>query len=242
MGQSFTDPIYSANRKNNLIIAVNCGQAASTCFCTSTNTGPKVTKGYDLALTEILVEKDHYFLVETGSNEGLALLKNIPHTKASKIDLERANTIYKNAESQIDKTVDLDDIKELLYRNYDNQRWTELEEKCLACGNCTMVCPTCFCSKIEDSTDLKGEIAERWKSWDSCYSSDFSYIHGGSIRPSIKSKYRQWLMHKLATWFDQFGSSGCVGCGRCISWCPVGIDLTEEVKRIRESEKDSSNG
>ena len=83
---------------------------------------------------------------------------------------------------------------------------------------------------------LYGARAERWRKWDSCFTLDFSYIHGGSVRTSAAARYRQWLSHKLATWIDQFGSSGCVGCGRCITWCPVGIDITEEVAAIRASE------
>lgn len=86
---------------------------------------------------------------------------------------------------------------------------------------------------IEDVTDLTGQQAERKRKWDSCFTLDFSYIHGGSIRPSVYSRYRQWLTHKFASWQDQFGTSGCVGCGRCITWCPVGIDVTEEITAIR---------
>ena len=127
-------------------------------------------------------------------------------------------------------------LQALLYRNYNNERWQDLAQRCLDCGNCTMACPTCFCSKVEDITDLTGDHAERWREWDSCFTMDFSYIHGGSVRATTRSRYRQWLVHKLATWLDQFGSSGCVGCGRCITWCPVGIDLTEEVRLIRGSE------
>ena len=100
-----------------------------------------------------------------------------------------------------------------------------------------MVCPTCFCTTVEDHSDLAGETAERVRSWDSCFTLDFSYVHGGSVRTETQSRYRQWMTHKLASWIDQFGTSGCVGCGRCITWCPVGIDITEEAAAIRQTRR-----
>ena len=240
--ETHTDPLYAERRKKALIIAVNCGQAARTCFCTSMNAGPKADSGYDLALTEIVDGDRHYFVAEPGSTEGRSLLAEIPHTDADDQQIDAAANCTQRAADQMGRTVDMSDVKELLYRNYDSARWDALEKRCLACGNCTMACPTCFCSKVEDVTDLTGDHAERWRAWDSCFTLDFSYIHGGHVRPSTRSRYRQWLVHKLATWFDQFGSSGCVGCGRCITWCPVGIDLTEEVSAIRASEKEASHG
>jgi Fe-S-cluster-containing hydrogenase component 2 len=136
------------------------------------------------------------------------------------------------------RALDTTGIKELLYANLEHPRWNDVADRCLACTNCTLVCPTCFCATVEDSTDLEGENAERSRRWDSCFSLDHSYVHGGSVRASTRSRYRQWLTHKLASWIDQFGTSGCVGCGRCITWCPVGIDITEEVAAIRASRSD----
>lgn len=237
MDMKHPDPLYTSRRNKSLIIVVNCGQAAKTCFCTSMNTGPRAQSGFDLALTEILDGEEHYFVVEAGSTDGFSLLAEIPHISAESKHTEAAMACTERAEKQMGRKIDISDIKELLYRNYNHERWTDLENRCLACGNCTMACPTCFCSKVEDVTDLTGDHTERWREWDSCYTMDFSYIHGGSVRPTIHSRYRQWLMHKLATWQDQFDTSGCVGCGRCITWCPVGIDLTEEVRLIRDSEK-----
>lgn len=237
MDAKHPDPLYTSRRNKSLIIVVNCGQAAKTCFCTSMNTGPRAQSGFDLALTEILDGEEHYFVVEAGSTDGFSLLAEVPHTSAESKHIEAAMACTKRAEKQMGRKIDISDIKELLYRNYNHERWQDLESRCLACGNCTMACPTCFCSKVEDVTDLTGDHTERWREWDSCYTMDFSYIHGGSVRPTIHSRYRQWLIHKLATWLDQFGTSGCVGCGRCITWCPVGIDLTEEVRLIRDSEK-----
>ncbi len=222
----FTDPTYQARRENVCIVAVNCGQAGGTCFCASMQTGPKVVAGFDLALTEALDADRHYFVVEVGTTLGQELLRDIPHREASKEDIQLAENIVANTAEHMGRSMDTTGIKDLLYRNLEHPRWEDVATRCL----------TCFCTTVEDITDLTGERAERWRKWDSCFTMDFSYIYGGSIRSSTKSRYRQWMTHKLASWIDQFGSSGCVGCGRCITWCPVGIDITEEVRAIRESE------
>ena len=230
------DPVYKARRENVFIVALNCGQAGGTCFCVSMHTGPKATFGFDLALTEVLTGERHYFVVEVATERGTEVLQDVPHRDASEEEQQAAEAAVARAAAQMGRTLDTTNIKDLLYRNYEHPRWDEVANRCLTCGNCTMVCPTCFCTTVEDTTDLTGEHAERWRKWDSCFTLDFSYIHGGSVRASPKSRYRQWLTHKLATWIDQFGTSGCVGCGRCITWCPVAIDITEEVRAIRASD------
>jgi formate hydrogenlyase subunit 6/NADH:ubiquinone oxidoreductase subunit I len=234
MGGPHVDPSYQSRRENAFIIAVNCGQAGGTCFCVSMQTGPKATSGFDLALTEVLEAGRHDFVVEVGTELGAQILREVPHQECSVEDKVKAERIVAKTAEQMGRTMDTTDIKNLLYRNYDHPRWDRVAERCLTCANCTMVCPTCFCTTVEDTTDLTGEHAERWQKWDSCFTMDFSYIHGGSVRSTAKSRYRQWMTHKLATWIDQFGTSGCVGCGRCITWCPVAIDITEEVRAIRE--------
>jgi ferredoxin len=171
--------------------------------------------------------------VEAGSERGAELLAELPTRPATEFDLRAADDAIASAAGRMGRTMDVTDIRDLLAQNLEHPRWDDVASRCLTCGNCTLVCPTCFCSSVEDDTDLTGENAERWRVWDNCFSVDYSYIHGGSIRPSGRSRYRQWLTHKLGTWHDQFGSSGCVGCGRCITWCPVGIDITEEVAAIR---------
>jgi ferredoxin len=231
------DPTYKARREHAFIVAVNCGQAGGTCFCVSMKTGPKATFGFDLALTETLEGGGHQFVVEAGSERGAEVLTELPSGKAGSEDLAAAQRAVDRAAAQMGRTMDTAGIKELLYRNYENPRWDDVAARCLTCANCTMVCPTCFCSTVEDTSDLKGEHAERWRKWDSCFTMDFSYIHGGNVRSTARSRYRQWMTHKLATWIDQFGTSGCVGCGRCITWCPVGIDITEEARAIRDSEQ-----
>jgi ferredoxin len=230
------DTGYRSRREQIFIVAVNCGQAGGTCFCASMNTGPKASSGFDLALTEVLDEGLHYFLVEVGTDLGDDVLQELPHRPAAEAEQQAAQRIHERTAQQMGRKMETVDIKELLYRNYEHPQWDNVAARCLTCANCTMVCPTCFCTTVEDVTDLKGEHAERWQKWDSCFTMDFSYIHGGAIRATPKSRYRQWMTHKLATWIDQFGTSGCVGCGRCITWCPVGIDITEEVAAIRKSE------
>ena len=229
------DPVYAARRAQTFIVAVNCGQAAATCFCTSMGTGPQVTAGFDLALTELLDADRHDFLVESGTPEGLAMLDQLPLRPATKADVAAARQVVADTAAAITRHMDTEDVHDLLLSQPDHPRWDDVAQRCLACGNCTMVCPTCFCTTVEDTTDLTGQHAERWQTWDSCFSLSFSYLHGGSVRRSTKARYRQWLTHKMATWVDQFGTFGCVGCGRCITWCPVGIDLTQEVEALCSS-------
>jgi ferredoxin len=232
----YRDPAYLARRERVFIVATNCTQAGGTCFCKSTETGPRATSGFDLALTEVLDKDRHYFIVQVGSARGAEILKELPCKSPQPEELKLAETAVSRAAQQMGRSLDTKDLKAVLYRSHEHPRWDETAQRCLNCANCTMVCPTCFCTTVEDVTDLSGNHAERWRKWDSCFTTDFSYIHGGSIRASTKSRYRQWLTHKLASWIDQFGSLGCVGCGRCITWCPVAIDLTEEIQAIRQGD------
>jgi sulfhydrogenase subunit beta (sulfur reductase) len=240
MNGEFQDPGYCARRRKVFIIAANCTRAGGTCFCKSMNSGPEATEGFDLAMTEVTSQDQHFFVIRIGTKRGTEILSGVPTKKVSEDDLQKAAENIAKAANQMGRELDTTEIKSLFYRNYENPRWEEVAQRCLNCANCTMVCPTCFCTTVEDVTDLSGNQARRWRKWDSCFTSDFSYIHGGSVRPSRRSRYRQWLTHKLATWIDQFGTLGCVGCGRCITWCPVAIDLTEEVRAIRETESNAN--
>ncbi|MBS0642255.1 MAG: 4Fe-4S dicluster domain-containing protein, partial [Proteobacteria bacterium] len=238
----YPDTAYQARRDRALLIAVNCGQAATTCFCVSMQTGPKADTGYDLALTEL--EPGATFLAEPGTNAGARLLAGVPQRAATEADKAAADAVSARAATQMGRSLETDGLKELLQSNPNHPRWDEVAQRCLSCANCTMVCPTCFCITVDDHTDLTGAEAERVRRWDSCFTMNFSYLHGGAVRPSGRARYRQWMTHKLASWHDQFGTSGCVGCGRCIAWCPVGIDITEEAAAIRATSaaKGASHG
>ena len=232
----YRDPYYEAERRALFLIAVNCTDPAGTCFCTSMNTGPGAKAGYDICLTELLEGERHVFLAETGSERGVELLKLVPSKEASETDIAAGRSKTEQAAQAIARTLEIEGLPQYLKSGVDHPRWDNVAHRCLSCGNCTQVCPTCFCSTVEDVTDLTGTEAHRTRKWDSCFTLEFSYIHGGSVRTSTKSRYRQWLLHKLGTWVDQFGTMGCVGCGRCITWCPVGIDITEEAHALRQQQ------
>lgn len=224
-----TDPQYKARRGAAFLLAVNCVEPGGTCFCASMQTGPRCATGFDLALTEL----SDAFLVEIGSEMGAQMMAGAEWRPAGAFEMSLARRALAEAEGRMGRAMDTRDLPDLLYDRLEHPRWAQVAERCLACANCTMVCPTCFCSDVQDVSDLTGDTTERVRVWDSCFNREFSYVFGGHLRPNIRARYRQWLTHKLGAWIDQFGTSGCVGCGRCITWCPVGIDLTVELAAIR---------
>jgi len=233
-GGAYADPHYRARRQNAFLVALNCGKAGGTCFCVSMKAGPRVPAGFDLALTELL-EGGHRFVVEAGSEAGREILAELPQRPAAPEDLVAAEKVVEHTAATMGRQMQADGVAALLRANMEHPRWGQVAARCLTCSNCTMVCPTCFCTSVEEASDLAGVDSSRARRWDSCFTIDFSYLHGGTVRPTTRSRYRQWMTHKLSTWWDQFGSTGCVGCGRCITWCPVGIDITEEVAAIASS-------
>jgi len=228
---SVPDATYASLRERCFVVAVQCSHAASTCFCVSAEAGPRAAAGFDLALTEWLEGDTPVYAVEVGSDAGAELLDSLPARPASELERVRALQVSEQAARQM-RSLPAGDLRAPLAAAREHPRWDDVAERCLGCGNCTLVCPTCFCTRVEDATDLATGAATRTREWDSCFSWEFSHLHGGDVRTSTRSRYRQWLTHKLGTWRDQFESSGCVGCGRCLTWCPVGIDLTEEARAL----------
>lgn len=230
------DPSYRARREGSVFIGVNCRVPGSTCFCSSMGTGPRCTLGFDLALTEL---DDGAFTVEAGTPRGEQLLASLGAREASAEEEAASQVVTDEAVGRMERmgrSLETDDLPELLYRNREHPRWDEVAARCLTCTNCTMVCPTCFCHDVVESVSITADAAERSREWASCFTEDFSHLVPGSVRRSGRARYRQWLTHKFASWIDQFGTSGCVGCGRCITWCPVGIDVTEEIAAIRATD------
>ncbi len=231
--QHCDDPLYLERRRQALIIGISCRQPGANCFCASMGTGPELPTGYDLALTEVLDGKQHYFVARIGSNRGMELLEaGVEYRKISQKQRQAAALAQQEMVRRMVSRFSPQAVRNHFLHQLEDPRWAESASHCLSCGNCTLVCPTCFCTTVEDRLDLAGTRAERWRRWDSCLNRDFSYIHGLVVRNSPMSRYRQRLMHKFATWMDQFGTFGCVGCGRCITWCPSGMDLRKELRSL----------
>ncbi len=234
------DERYRSRRESAFLVGVDCSRAGATCFCSSMGTGPSCTVGFDLALTEL---GSGEFLARAATPVGEEVLGALETQEATEADLAEAAEARERAVASMGRQVETGGIRDLLFANLDNPRWDAVADVCLACGNCTSVCPTCFCHDVVEVADLQGDGARRERQWASCFSLEYSHVFGSDVRTSRKARYRQWMTHKFAGWIDQFGTSGCVGCGRCITWCPVGIDVTAELAAIRASDsRSASNG
>jgi ferredoxin len=253
MGGEHVDPAYAARRGKLFVVAVNCRRAVATCFCHSMGCGPAATHSFDLALTEHgggtvpgSGGGPSRFACEVGSARGAEILAALGDglTACTSAEVAAARAVPEDLAARMHaraaepgqprpRSLDTEGIRDLLFDNLEHARWDEVAARCLSCTNCTLVCPTCFCASVTEVADLSGDHVDRERHWASCFTLDHAKIHGHSVRSATAARYRQWLTHKLAGWIDQFGTSGCTGCGRCITWCPVGIDITEEVAAIR---------
>lgn len=233
-----TDSRYQSRREQLFVVAVNCIYASNNCFCVSAGTGPKVKNNFDIAMTEI----DDGFIVEIGTHRGFDIINQLQLISSHLMQEKTAQENEEKAAVTQTKKIPLNNsrgLRDLLMSNLDHPRWDDVANRCLSCGNCTSVCPTCFCHSEAEKPSLDGSASEHHSEWDSCFNEGHSYFGGKVLRDDTKKQYRQWLTHKVGTWWDQFDTSGCIGCGRCVTWCPVGIDLTEELRAIVEKKNDS---
>jgi len=232
IGPDVVDPHYASTRSSLFMVAVNCAVAGGTCFCSSMGTGPRAIDGYDLVLTEVIEDNRHEFIIQSGSPAGEDILSSLDGRQAVDADFASVDAIVATTAAHMGRTMETEDVYDVLISSLESTHWDDVAKRCLSCTSCTLVCPTCFCSTMEDVSDLKG-TASRQRRWDSCFTMEFTNLHQHSVRSTAATQYRQWITHKLAYWQDQFDTIGCVGCGRCLTWCPAGIDITEEVKKLR---------
>ena len=230
------DPRYAARREGAFIVAVTCGEPADTCWCTSAGGGPRPAAGFDIRLTEV-TGGAHRLVAEAGTTRGADVLAAVAERcaapSAGERDVADAAEVAHQAADRIRRPVDASALPDLLAGTDLHPHWDDVASRCLSCANCTLVCPTCFCVAIDDVTPLTDDGSPAMESvrrqqWASCFQLDHSNLGGRPVRSTTASRYRQWLTHKLSTWQAQFGTSGCVGCGRCTTWCPAGIDLPVE--------------
>lgn len=228
MGGPAVDPDYRARRAGLLVVAVECAVATTTCFCVTMGTGPEVTSGADLILNEL----DEGYVVRAPTPAGEQILATLDLAPADAGATASATAEVAATRASMPDAAIPPNSRDLLLANLTHPRWDEIAERCVSCANCTLVCPTCFCTGLTVTSDMEGLASTSARTWDSCFTEGFAQVAGGNFRPRPKDRYRQWMTHKFATWFDQFGTSGCVGCGRCIAWCPVGIDIRAELTAI----------
>lgn len=216
MTQDIPDPYWVKKREQTTVVALGCDDPCETCFCTTVGTGPFDERGANVLLTKV----DESYVAKTLNKKGRALVDSLPD--ASSKQKKAAQAVHAAAADKMQKPFDPTGIRDKLYNLFGSKYWQEVQQSCLGCGVCTFLCPTCYCFDIVDET----QRAERVRNWDTCmfriYTQEAS---GHNPRPSKTERTRQRIMHKYAYWLDLVSEIGCTGCGRCVRYCPVDLDI-----------------
>ena len=214
--KDYQDPFWKARREATAIITLGCDEPCKTCFCTTVEGSPFNRQGADIIMTNI----GEAFHLEALTPKGEKLCKGLP--LATKAEDRKVAKLQEQTTISMPKAFETEGLKAALDANFDSNYWEEVQRSCLGCGVCTFLCPTCFCFDIAD----EAARSKRYRNWDTCMFSVYSKeASGHNPRPSRKERTRQRLMHKYSYWVDQIGKIGCTGCGRCVRYCPVGLDI-----------------
>lgn len=235
-GAPVQDPYFRQRRAESLVVGMACTTPNPSCFCVAMGGGPCSAEGSDLLLIDLGSE----YLVRAGSQKGATLLENEVFESASDSALDRGKGLEKKAEDAMKRSLPAPQmtgvgLEKLLEDLFDSPVWENISESCLGCGICTYLCPTCHCFDILDEAEQT--IGERIRIWDSCQFSLFTQQASGvNPRPSGKERFRQRIMHKLCYLPKNGNIVGCVGCGRCVTECPVNLDIRETITRLSSLE------
>ena len=229
-GGTYVDDYYFARRKNTAIIGIDC-VPDDLCFCRSMGTD-FAEDGFDLFLSDI----DDAYLVRVGTSLGDDMV-NAASSLFQDVN-QQAREEYKKRSNERRKHFKVDveiwDLPEIMDLEYESQVWQEVGDKCLSCGTCSMVCPTCYCYDVFDELNLDAQSGERKRRWDSCLFKDYALVAGGhNFRAERSSRVKNRYYHKERGFVAQYGRPACVGCGRCIAACPAGINIIDVITKLR---------
>ena len=231
-GGGCRDPYYTDRRSGTVVVSLGCVDPNPSCFCLSMGGGPCSSEGSDVLLLDL---GDRY-IAEAVSEKGAALLEDQAFEKSDEKSLSLAEKTKKQAEASMQPVAKKENLEEELERLFSDPVWKDLAESCLSCGICTYLCPTCHCFDLCD--EASGQAGERIRVWDSCQFPLFTQQASGfNPRPSVKERFRQRIMHKLSYLPKSQSMTGCVGCGRCVTECPVNLDIREVMASLSEGNK-----
>ena len=229
-GGRYMDGYYFARRNNAIIIGIDC-IPDDLCFCRSTGTD-FVDTGFDLFLSDI----DDSYLVRVGTSLGDDIIKagDSLFLEVEKKDREEYKRKSIQRRESFETEIQLQDLPEIMDLEYESQIWQEVGEKCLSCGTCSMVCPTCYCYAVFDELNLDVSSGQRKRRWDSCLFKDYALVAGGhNFRAQRSSRVKNRYFHKQRGFVSQYGRPSCVGCGRCKAYCPAGVDIVEVIGKLK---------